>query len=191
MKKYNKNMALLVMGGMLCLGGAVMDSAISGEHGKHFSREDRHEYPFSGKHDKGTETVGQIVAWLLAVANLPVAASVLIKYTLRFAPMADERKKSLADINRMQKKAFMWIHYYLNLGILGIALWHWMSSRCRASALPELGFLLMAVLIVSGFLMKFKLCPTAFRKSVYQLHTQPTVFVTMILVLTVGHALVD
>lgn len=47
----------------------------------------------------------------------------------------------------MQKKALMWLHYYLNPAILGIALWHWLSSRCKSSALPELGLLVTVTVI--------------------------------------------
>ncbi len=95
------------------------------------------------------------------------------------------------NLNRIQKKAFMRLHYYLNLSILGIALWHWLSSRCKSSALPELGLMVMVTVIVFNFFIKFKLCPKAFRKYAYQIHTQPVLFVAMFLVLTVGHLIVD
>ena len=85
----------------------------------------------------------------------------------------------------------MWLHYYLNLSILGIVLWHWLSSRCKSSALPELGLIVMITVITLGFLIKFKLCPKALRKLAYQIHTQPVVFIAMFLVLTVGHLIVD
>jgi hypothetical protein len=63
-----------------------------------------------------------MAAWLLLVANLPVALSLLIKGTNRFAPLRTELKKTLANLNRTQKNALMWLHYYLNPAILGIAL---------------------------------------------------------------------
>ena len=163
------------------------------EHGfrRHFEREDQHSIPFLETDNEGNETAGQIAAWLLLVANLPVVLSLLIKGTNRFAPLRTELKKTLANLNRMQKKALMWLHYYLNLAILGIALWHWLSSRCKSSALPELGLMVMVTLIALGFLIKFKLCPKAFRKYAYQIHTQPVIFLAMFMVLTVGHLIVD
>ncbi|MFY9941948.1 MAG: hypothetical protein WAK57_07215 [Desulfobacterales bacterium] len=163
------------------------------DHGfrRHFEREDHHRIPFWGSDNEGSETTGEIAAWLLLVANLPVALSLLVKGTNRFAPLGTELKKTLANLNRMQKKALMWLHYYLNLGILGIALWHWLSSRCKSSALPELGLMMMVTVIALGFLIKFKLCPKALRTYAYQIHTQPVIFIAMFMVLTVGHLIVD
>jgi hypothetical protein len=163
------------------------------DHGfrRHFEREDHHSIPFGGSDNEGSETPGQIAAWLLLVANLPVALSLLVKGTNRFAPLRAESKKTLANLNRMQKKALMWLHYYLNLAVLGIALWHWLFSRCKSSALPELGLMIMVSVIALGFLIKFKLCPKALRTYAYQIHTQPVIFLAMFMVLTVGHLIID
>ena len=59
------------------------------DHGvrRHFEREDQHNIPFLESDNEGNETAGQMVAWLLLVANLPVALSLLIKGTNRFAPL--------------------------------------------------------------------------------------------------------
>lgn len=163
------------------------------DHGfrRHFERENHHRIPFLGSDNEGSETVGQIAAWLLLVANLPVVLSLLVKGANRFAPLGTESKKTMANLNRMQKKALMWLHYYLNLGILCIALWHWLSSRCKSSALPELGLMMMVTVIALGFILKFKLCPKALRTYAYQIHTQPVIFIAMFMVLTVGHLIVD
>jgi hypothetical protein len=85
----------------------------------------------------------------------------------------------------------MRLHYYINPLVLGIALWHWLSSRCKSTALPEWGLAVMFALIVLGLIMKFRLCPKQLRKSVYRLHTQPLVFLAMVMVLTIGHLIVD
>jgi hypothetical protein len=85
----------------------------------------------------------------------------------------------------------MVVHYYLNLAILGVVVWHYLSSRCLSTTLPEWGLVLMMVSITFGILIKFKWCPKAFRKNVYRIHTQPIIFIAMILVLTVGHLIVD
>ena len=175
--------------GALCTETSMADD----EHGfrRHFEREDQHSIPFLESDNEGNETAGQMAAWLLLVANLPVALSLMIKGTNRFTPLRAELKKTLANLNRMQKKALMWLHYYLNPAILGIALWHWLSSRCKSSALPELGLMVMVTVVVLGLLIKFKLCPQAVRKYAYQIHTQPVIFLAMFLVLTVGHLIVD
>lgn len=184
-------LVLVWIGVIGCLSAA--SGMADGEHGGrgHFEREDQHRIPFLESDDDGNETAGQIAAWLLLVANLPVALSLLIKGTKRFAPLRAELQKTLVSFNRMQKKALMGLHYYLNLAILGIALWHWLASRCKSSALPELGLIVMGTLIALGFLMKFRLCPKVFRKYVYQIHTQPAIFVALFLVLTAGHLIVD
>jgi hypothetical protein len=67
----------------------------------------------------------------------------------------------------------MFVHYYLNLAISGAVVWHYLSSRCLSTSLPEWGLFLMMSLIVFGILIKFKLCPKVFRKVIYQIHTQP------------------
>ena len=194
MHKYKITMLSLIV---ICIAGfaALFSAAVMAddEHGlkRHFEREDQHSIPFLESDNEGNETAGQMAAWLLLVANLPVTLSLLIKGTNRFVPIGAELKKTLANLNRMQKKALMWLHYYLNPAILGIALWHWLSSRCKSSALPELGLIVMVIVIALGFLIKFKLCPKAVRKYAYQIHTQPVIFVAMFLVLTVGHLIVD
>ncbi|KKM08448.1 hypothetical protein SY88_23615 [Clostridiales bacterium PH28_bin88] len=194
MNKYKIIMLSLIV---ICIAGLGFLFAATGmaddDHGfkRHFEREDQHSIPFLESDNEGNETAGQMAAWLLLVANLPVALSLLIKGTNRFAPLRIELKKALANLNRTQKKALMWLHYYLNPAILGIALWHWLSSRCKSSALPELGLIVMVTVIALGFLIKFKLCPKTFRKYAYQIHTQPVIFVAMFLVLTVGHLIVD
>ena len=85
----------------------------------------------------------------------------------------------------------MFLHYYLNPVIIGVVVWHYMSSRCLSTSLPEWGLFLMMSLMTCGILIKLKWCPQVFRKNVYQIHTHPMIFITLILVLTVGHTIVD
>ncbi|BBO86715.1 hypothetical protein DSCO28_72810 (plasmid) [Desulfosarcina ovata subsp. sediminis] len=163
-------------------------------HGKLKSWIDRSERDRSSifdQHDEGNETAGQIAAWLLVAANLTVALSVLIKWTNRFAPVNTGLKNTLSGFNRFQKKHLMRFHYLLNPIVLGIALWHWLSSRCKSTVLPEWGLTVMVVLIALGLIMKLGLCPKPLRKSVYRLHTQPLVLAAMVTVLTIGHLIVD
>ena len=51
--------------------------------------------------------------------------------------------------------------------------------------------MVMIILIALGSLIKFKMCPKPFRKYVYQIHTQPVIFLAMVLVLTIGHLVID
>lgn len=182
---------LIFTTGLGCLFAATVMADDDHGYRRHFEREDRHGITFFESDDEGNETAGQIAAWLLLVANFPVALSLLIKGTNRFTPLQAEVKKTLASVNRTQKKALMWLHYYLNPVILGIALWHWLSSRCKSTAMPELGLMMMATVVVLGIFIKFKLSPKTIRKYVYQIHTQPVISLVMFLVLTVGHLIVD
>ncbi len=172
----------------------IANTGLAGDHHKAkgwFERERQHRSSLFGKDDEGNETAGQMAAWLLVAANLPVVLSVLIKWTNQFAPVGTGLKDALVRFNRFQKKHLMRFHYFINPLVLGIALWHWLSSRCKSTALPEWGFAVMFALIVLGLIMKFRLCPKQLRKSVYRLHTQPLVFLAMVMVLTIGHLIVD
>jgi hypothetical protein len=156
-----------------------------------FERKEPHHSTIFGRNDEGNETAGQMAAWLLAAANLPVALSILIKWTKRAAPIGKRSKDALVRINRFQKKHLMRIHYLINPLVLGIALWHYLSSRCSSTALPEWGFVVLTAMIALGLIVKFRLCPKPLRKSVYQIHTQPLVLIVMVMVLTIGHLIVD
>jgi hypothetical protein len=149
-----------------------------------FEREGHHRPSLSGRDDEGNETAGQIAAWLLVAANLPVVMSVLIKWTNKVVPMGNGLKDVMARFNRFQKKHLMRLHYLINPLVLGIALWHWLSSRCRSTAMPEWGLAVMVALIALGLIVKFRLCPKPLRKSVYRIHTQPLLFIAMVMVRT-------
>lgn len=193
MKKYN----LLILFTFFFIIALEPWSLVTGmadedhEISEYFEREDQHGIPFLETDNIGNETAGQIAALLLLIANFPVALSLLIRGMNRFVPMGEMLKKALKDFNRKQKKTLMWLHYYLNLIVLGIVSWHWLASRCKSSALPEIGSALMVTLILSGFLIKFKLCPKVFRKITYKIHVEPIIFISMFFVLMVGHLIVD
>ena len=128
MKRLNLKIATLliicVMGFGCCFTAVGMADDEHGGRGL-FEREDQHGIPFLETDNEGNETAGQITLWLLIAANLPVALSVLIKATNRFAPLGDKLRSSLAGFNRFQKKHLMFLHYYLNPAILGVAIWHY------------------------------------------------------------------
>jgi hypothetical protein len=186
-------MITLILTGLLSFGWfAASSTADDHPTGRgHLEREDQHPIPFVGRDNEGNETAGQIAAWLLVGANLTVAMSILIRWINRFAPLGANWKSSLSNFNRFQKRHLMLLHYYLNPAILGIVLWHWLSSICKSSALPEMGLVMMVILMSLGIALKFKLCPTNLRKNVYQIHTHPVFFLVIILALVIGHTIVD
>jgi hypothetical protein len=194
-KKSNISRIGLIAIGLIIAGLLFATKGMADDHRKSkgwFEREEQqHSSLFGRNDDEGNETAGQMAAWLLVAANLPVVLSLLIKWTYKFAPMGNGLKDALIRFNRFQKKHLMRLHYYINPLVLGIALWHWLSSRCKSTALPEWGLAVMFALIVLGLIMKFRLCPKQLRKSVYRLHTQPLVFLAMVMVLTIGHLIVD
>ncbi len=141
--------------------------------------------------DDGNEITGQMAAWFLGGANLTIVLSILIKWMNRFLPLKSEMKSLLIRLNARQKKLLMWSHYYLNPLILGVALLHWLLSRCPSTALPEWGLLMMGTLTLLGITLKFKLCPGTLRGKLFKWHTQPALFIALIVVLVVGHSIVD
>lgn len=156
-----------------------------------FEKREKHLSSSFGRDDEGNETAGQVAAWLLAAANLPVTVSVLIKRINRVQSLGSGLKNALMRFNRYQKNHLMRFHYVVNPLVLGVAFWHWLSSRCRSTVLPEWGLIVLVALVVLGLIVKFKLCPPMLRKSIYRLHTQPLVLLTMLTVLTIGHLLID
>jgi hypothetical protein len=193
-KRSNIKRFVLILIGLIITCFLIVNTGMTGDHRKAknlFEREEQHRSSLFGKDDEGNETAGQMAAWLLVAANLPVVLSVLIKWTNQFAPVGNGLKDALARFNRFQKKHLMRFHYFINPLVLGIALWHWLSSRCKSTALPEWGLAVMFALVALGLIVKFRLCPKQLRKSVYRLHTEPLVFLTMVMVLTIGHLIVD
>ena len=183
----------MLLAGLIVFGWLFSASTLADDHkGKgHFEREDQHQVPFLDKDNEGNETAGQIAAWLLVGANLTITMSILIRWANNYAPLGPQLKSSLSSFNRSQKKHLMSLHYYLNPLILGIVLWHWLTSRCKSSVLPELGLVVMVVLMGLGIALKFKLCPMDLRKRIYQIHTHPLFFLVTVLALVVGHTIPD
>lgn len=167
------------------------------ERGKHHDRSDERKGDgvlgglWGGGHDEGDETTGEIVAWSLAAANLTVAMSLLLRGVKQYVPLAPEVLKSLSKSNTTQKKYLMRFHYILNPLILLLAILHWTLSRCKSTALPEWGLLTMGVIVALGIVLKFKLCPKGFLKSVYKTHTQPVLLLILITLLVFGHLSMD
>jgi hypothetical protein len=143
------------------------------------------------KDDEGNETTGQTAAWLLVAANLTIALSTLIKGGSRFLPLDSQIKNSMKKFNQLQKKHLMRLHYVLNPIALGVAFFHFLLSSCRSSPLPEWGLILVTIIVSLGLILKFKVSPKGMRKFVYRLHTTSATFLIIILLLVVGHQIVD
>ena len=173
------------------------DHKINKKHYKHY--ENNREHHDDGnqkkrrvqKDDEGNETTGQTAAWLLVAANLTIALSILIKGGSRFLPLDSQIKNSMKKFNQLQKKHLMRFHYVLNPIVLCVAFFHFLLSSCRSSSLPEWGLILVAMMVFLGLILKLKMSPKGMRKFVYRLHTTPAIFLIMILLLVVGHQIVD
>ena len=201
-KNYGKVFFILVPL-MLSIFQVVPELAMADDHKtnkKHYRRyensKERHDYDDHNrrqvkKDDEGNETTGQTAAWLLAAANLTVAFSILMKGASRFLPLDPQTKSSFKSFNQLQKKHLMRFHYVLNPVALGIAFFHFLLSSCRSSPLPEWGLILVTMMVFLGLILKFKVSPKGMRKSVYRLHTTSASFLIMILLLVVGHLIVD
>lgn len=140
---------------------------------------------------EGDETTGQTAAWLLGAANLTIALSILIKWTKALVPLKPQTENTLNTFNATQKKYLRPLHYYLNPLIFCVALAHWLLSRCKSTSIPEWGLFMMGTIILLGIALKFKLSPKSLRGDIYKWHTQPVLFVGLILVLLTGHLMMD
>jgi len=143
------------------------------------------------KDDEGNETTGQTAAWILVAANLTIALSILIRGGSRFLPLNTQIKDSMKRFNQLQKKHLMRFHYVLNPIALCVAFFHFLLSSCRSSPIPEWGLILVTMMVFLGLILKFKVSPKGIRKFIYRLHTTPAFFLIMILLLVVGHQIVD
>jgi hypothetical protein len=160
------------------------------------TRKERHNYHdqkegWVARNAEGHEVTGQVAAWLLVSANLTVIFSIIAKGASRFLPLSPQTKTSIKRYNKFQKKYLMRFHYVLNPIALCVAFLHFLLSSCRSSPLPEWGLVLVAMVVLLGLILKFKVSPKWMRKIVYRFHTSFAAFSAVILVLVVGHLIVD
>jgi len=163
---------------------------------QHEIRKEHHDYDdHKGrqveKDAEGNEITGQIAAWLLVSANLTVVFSIITKGANRFLSLKPQTKSSIKAFNQFQKKYLMRFHYVLNPIALCVAFFHFLLSSCRSSPLPEWGLVLVTMVVVLGLVLRFKASPKWMRKGVYRFHTSSAAFSAVILVLVVGHLVVD
>ncbi|UCF84571.1 MAG: hypothetical protein JSV50_02765 [Desulfobacteraceae bacterium] len=143
------------------------------------------------KQDEGNEVTGQTAAWVFVAANLTVALSILMKGVSRYLPLEPKTKSSIKRFNQFQKKYLMRFHYILNPLALCIAIFHFLLSHCGKSSLPEWGLIFVTMMVFLGLMVKFKVPPKWIRRFVYRLHTGSATFSIMIILLVVGHLIVD
>ena len=143
------------------------------------------------KEDAGNDVTGQTAAWLLVAANLTVVFSILMKGVSRYFPLEPDTESSIKRFNQLQKKYLMRFHYVLNPLALCIAIIHFLLSSCRKSSLPEWGLIFVTMMVFLGLMVKFKVTPKWIKKFVYRLHTGLATFSIMIILLVVGHLIVD
>jgi hypothetical protein len=145
----------------------------------------------AGREEKGGEASGQIAAWLFGIANFPVLFSILLKGCAKAMPHSLKLKEAVGQINRKQKRYLMKLHYWLNPVAIGVAIIHFLSTKCEATAIPELGLGVMLLICILGLLVTFRLSPAFMRKAVFRLHTSPIVLIASIAILMIGHSMIE
>lgn len=171
---------------------ACLPDAIADDHGHKAKHSGWHGFSISGDgKDKGNEFTGETTAWIFAAANLPVLLNLLFKALIRRSSLSESVRDRLKRFNQAQKRYLMPFHYLLNPLAVIVALIHFSLSICRSSALPEWGLAAMAVMAVIGMMVKFKVTPKSIRKTVYQIHTNPLPVGFLVVILLIGHGMVD
>jgi hypothetical protein len=151
----------------------------------------------SGNHDqavhegRGDGVSGTVAAWLLGIANFPVALSLLLKTSAKVMRSRVDIKEAIKRFNLRQKKRLMGLHYWINPLAVGFAILHFSSSECRSTVFPELGLVAMIFISALGLLMTFRLSPAFMSKAVFRLHTSPVLLGAVLSILLVGHMIID
>jgi len=141
--------------------------------------------------DDGNEITGQTAAWLLVAGNVTVVISTLIKVLSRYFPFKVNIISSIKKFNQLQKRHLMRVHYVLNPVALIMGAIHFALSSCRSSPLPELGLICLVVMVFLGLVIKFRMGPKKMLRLFFRLHTGMAAFSVMIVLLVVGHIIVD
>ena len=176
---------------IMCLALTVVIESYAHEHRELSSRHGEGYEQAAGRGEKGGEASGQIAAWLFGIANFPVAFSLLLKALGKATPESSNFKKVVARINRKQKQYLMKLHYWLNPVAAGVAIFHFLSTKCEATAIPELGLGVMLLICILGLMVTFRWSPTFMKRIVFRFHTNPIVFTAGIAILFIGHSMID
>ncbi|MEE4601377.1 MAG: hypothetical protein V2J65_08850 [Desulfobacteraceae bacterium] len=141
--------------------------------------------------DGGNEVTGQTAAWLLLAGNVTVVISILMKFLSRYFPFKVNTINTIKRLNQLQKRHLMRFHYVLNPVALCMAAIHFALSSCRSSPLPEWGLICSVVMVFLGLVIKFRIGPKKMLRLFFRLHTGTASFSVMIVLLVVGHIIVD
>ena len=136
------------------------------------------------------EGTGDVALWLMVATLSIVAWKPLFKWlrangSERFNKEPRAFKKSLGVFNRRYMRAHNWIG--LSAVVVGTAHgyvleWHWTLWAAMAA---------LRFLVVSGYLMQQKWPPKEFRRGARLLHMQRALSVLAVVLLLVGHSIVD
>jgi hypothetical protein len=173
---------------LLCIFGsnAFADQGKIVHHGRQTS-----ERMNADNQDHGGGETGGLAALLFGVANLPVVLSMLLKASAKLIQDRISLSDRIRTINLRQKKYLMNLHYWINPLAFGVATFHFMSSECRSTAIPELGMGAMLFVFILGLMMTFKLSPPLMRRFVFRLHTSPIITILVFSFLLIGHSVID
>jgi hypothetical protein len=197
MQDRDRSFIRILLVGTLLLSGicfvACLPNAIADDHGHKGKQVGRSLFSTSehGKGDKGNEFTGESTAWIFAAANFPVLLSLMIRGLIQYTALAGNLKDRLKRFNKSQKKYLMLFHYILNPLALLLAFIHFSLSSCRSSSLPEWGLAVMALLALTGMVVKFKVGSKSIRGAVYQIHSNLLLISLLVIILLVGHSIVD
>lgn len=160
------------------------------DRGRHaLKSESRGKYGIGRRHrerkaelgEKGNEAAGQAAAWIFALANLKLGVAILVRWMNRFSVSGSKLGRSATGVTRFLNKHLRKAHYVLNPAALSVAFLHFLLSSCRSSPLPEWGLLMVAVMVLLGLMVKFKVSFKWMRKFVYRVHTASVSFLFLIL----------
>lgn len=161
-------------------------------------RESRHSYEGSYyseatayREDGGGSGSGVAAGWLFGIANFPVALSILLKAFGKAASPNSSLKEAFKKTNLRQKKYLMNLHYLLNPLAAGVAIFHFIVAECRSTFFPELGLIVMLLILILGLMITFRLAPQSVSRTVFRLHTNPISLTVVLSILLIGHSMVD
>jgi hypothetical protein len=133
---------------------------------------------------------GQIAAWLFGIANFPVVLSILLKACGKVMPQSASFKATIGQANQRQKRYLMKLHYWLNPVAVGVAIIHFLSTKCETTAIPEIGLGIMLLICILGIMVTFKWSPASMRKTIFRFHSSSISLLTIISILLIGHSMV-
>jgi hypothetical protein len=134
---------------------------------------------------------GQIAAWLFGIANFPIVLSLLLKACRKVMRQNSNLQETIGQINRRQKRYLMKLHYWLNPVAVGVAIIHFLSTKCEATAIPEIGLGVLLLVCILGIMVTLQWSPASMKKAIFRFHTSPILMMASISILLIGHSLID